>query len=734
MESVKRKVKGRYFRKAVVYFLTFCLISNAWLPAAMALEAGDLLDPLSLPPGVLSTSWGDDTTIGTDNGTIIDWSNFNTSSIQSVTFEQYLDGELNSMSAVLNRISSGAVPTEFNGALTANGRVFIVNPAGVMFGSTATVNVTQLIASSLNIENDDFITGKYLFAGDAIGEVANYGTINATEGAALIGKMVRNAGTIATDAGGFVVMAAGDMVLLGEPGSKIIVEMHSVTEGAEDIGNVINNGEITAPGGTVALAAGDIFSAALDVRVESGVGTVEQNGVINADGIDGDGGSVTLTAGDNVILTDGSLTTANGGISNAGANGGEVIASASELYAYQATVDFQAGAVIEVAGGEPVNPAAIDEGATFDGGLADISGDLLYFNGTVNATATPFDVPDPLNPGEFITITPDGGTLHIDPETLTLAEGGIPEGGAAMNTFYELELEAYSQAGVDTILEGDSGVTVEHIDDGEITGGTGDIVLRTAYNDGGIEFLPETEGDPITTTIRTTGGGNIFMLAGSGGIKTGDLLSYENGGNPGRIRIFTNNGGDIQTGALMVDGGNEVEVSIIASGDLVINGDVITNTNKVPAEYDQTGTANVCLVSDNGNINIEGRVDVEAHGKEETIATIHICADGTITVNAGNGRVQAIAKTSSAGTADAQVKIHAGAEGPDAITITRDAGDPIRVQANTTGASIGPLDFITSDFMEPNPDTYEQTSGGSHVFVQLADAWLGGCIDCPTPP
>jgi hypothetical protein len=97
-------------------------------------------------------------------------------------------------------------------------------------------------------------------------------------------------------------------------------------------------------------------------------------------------------------------------------------------------------------------------------------------------------------------------------------------------------------------------------------------------------------------------------------------------------------------------------------------------------------------------------------------------------VNTGNGRVQAIAKTSSEGTADAQVKIHAGAEGPDAITITRDGSDPIRIQANTSGASIGPLDFTDAEIED------EQTNGGAHVFVQIADAWLGGCDDCPTPP
>jgi hypothetical protein len=187
----------------------------------------------------------------------------------------------------------------------------------------------------------------------------------------------------------------------------------------------------------------------------------------------------------------------------------------------------------------------------------------------------------------------------------------------------------------------------------------------------------------------------------------------------------------------LVDGGNDVEVSIIASGNLMIDGSndstnlagVRTYTNKVPNEEDQTGTAYICLVSENGSVNIVGAVDVEAHGKEETVAVIHICADGTIYVDPLNGRVRAVAKTSSEGTADAQIRMHAGSEDPDAITVEGD--NPIRLLANTsgtTGSSIGPYDFADENTL------YDETSGGSHVFLHIANAWLEDCPDCPTPP
>ncbi|UCC96919.1 MAG: cadherin-like domain-containing protein [Phycisphaerales bacterium] len=734
---MNKKTKRWDARKIVIYFLTFCLVSNTWLPAVLATPAGG-----AFTVGTGTIEYGANTAVTVDQAqSIIEWGAPGTGGIDTASgeFLTFLQAEGLSNSAVLNRIMSGN-PTQFDGTLNGlDMQIFVVNPAGIIFGEGSHVNVAQLVASSLDIADQDFLDGHYAFSasGDYLGSVINNGEITTEQGAALIGKAVLNAGTISTDPDGFVVMAAGDRVLLGEPGSKIIVEMDSVTvpEGAEGIGDVINEGEIESPGGTIVLAAGDIFSAALDpdpVRVESGIGRVVQDGDISADGIDGDGGSVTLTAGDEVILAGGSQTTANGGVSNAGANGGEVVAYASELYVHTATVDFQAGAVIEVMGGSPEDPTVLapeDTVEKFDGGLAEISGNHLFFDGTVYATSESFNVPDPLDPWGVITITPEGGTLHIDPVTLTLADGPIPVDGAAEDTFYEEVLETYSQTGVNTLLEGDFAITVENISDGEITGGTGDIALRTAYNTGGIEFLPATEGDPITTSIATTAG-DIYMLAGAGGIATGDLSTSENGGNPGTIRLFTNNGGSIETGAMDVDGGNEVEVSVIASGDLTINGGVVTRTNKVPDD-NQTGEAKMCLVSENGAIDIDGAVEVESHGKNHTSATIHICAEETVTIDTGNGRVEATANTSGndpADTADAQIRIHAGQLG--GISVIRSAGgSPVRGSAKTGGSSIGPIDSSGAV-----GDNYEETDEGSYLLIEIADAWLDECPDCPKPP
>jgi large exoprotein involved in heme utilization and adhesion len=83
---------------------------------------------------------------------------------------------------VLNRIS-GQDPSRIMGALQSNGRVFLINPNGILFGSNAQVNVHGLVASSLAISNTDFLAGKYKFTtGTGAGDVSNLGAITTPSG------------------------------------------------------------------------------------------------------------------------------------------------------------------------------------------------------------------------------------------------------------------------------------------------------------------------------------------------------------------------------------------------------------------------------------------------------------------------------------------------------------------------------------------------------------------------
>ena len=90
-----------------------------------------------------------------------DWQSFNIGSGSTVNFVQP-----SSSAVALNRVLGSDVSL-IQGALNANGQVFLVNPNGVLFTSTAQVNVGSIVASTLAIRTADFMSGNYRFDGSA---------------------------------------------------------------------------------------------------------------------------------------------------------------------------------------------------------------------------------------------------------------------------------------------------------------------------------------------------------------------------------------------------------------------------------------------------------------------------------------------------------------------------------------------------------------------------------------
>src|SRR6056297_4043448 len=131
----------------------------------------------------------------------LSWESFDIGRGESVQFRQP-----STSSIALNSIRNNR-PTEIQGNLTANGQVWLENPAGVLFGRDAAVDVGGLMATTAQIDADDFAAGRDRFAGGQ-GSVVNEGAIAAGEGGvALVSPVVENHGTIETR-GGDVAMAA----------------------------------------------------------------------------------------------------------------------------------------------------------------------------------------------------------------------------------------------------------------------------------------------------------------------------------------------------------------------------------------------------------------------------------------------------------------------------------------------------------------------------------------------
>ena len=80
----------------------------------------------------------------------------------------------------------GQGPSFLDGTLTANGRVFIVNGDGILFGAHSSINTAGFLATTNDIRNEDFMAGKYNFniPGLPNASIVNLGSITATTRAA----------------------------------------------------------------------------------------------------------------------------------------------------------------------------------------------------------------------------------------------------------------------------------------------------------------------------------------------------------------------------------------------------------------------------------------------------------------------------------------------------------------------------------------------------------------------
>ncbi|MHC4642112.1 MAG: two-partner secretion domain-containing protein, partial [Planctomycetota bacterium] len=433
MNLLRTSSQKSFFKSVIVYFLTCCMFFNTSLPIVLAGPEGAQV----VNGDVSIQQSGYNTTITASDRAIINYSSFDITRPEIVQFIQP-----GTSASVLNRILS-ANPTNINGTLLANGRVFFVNPAGVYFGNGAQVNVNQLVASALNITDADFISGRYNFVGGE-GSVINAGDITA-EKVYLIGRQVANSGSISCPAG-YVVMASGDRVFLGEPGSDIVLEIEgpSLPESGDPIegSGVLNEGTVEAAGGTIVLAAaGDIYSQAisnvgsLSTSVETGDagqikltaadGKVINSGSIKATSSSGKGGNVQVL-GDRVGLLDSAeidVSGSNGGgtvLIGGNYQGQGEIPTARRTYISEnssikadATENGDGGKVIvwadEITGfyGNISARGGADGG---DGGFAEVSGHdgLIYEGSTVLSAAQ----------GRT-------GTLLLDPGTVTIDDVGL---------------------------------------------------------------------------------------------------------------------------------------------------------------------------------------------------------------------------------------------------------------------------------------------------------------------
>ncbi|HEY6280335.1 MAG TPA: filamentous hemagglutinin N-terminal domain-containing protein, partial [Burkholderiales bacterium] len=172
-------------------------LQRKFIIAAAMCFAGQLAYANPVGPVVVNgqatfATQGNQLSVTNTPGAIINWQQFSIGSNETTRFIQQ-----SAASAILNRVV-GVDPSKILGTLQSNGRVFLINPNGILFGTNARIDVAGLVASTLNLSNQDFIAGRMNFVGDPAraAAVVNQGRITASEGGRvyLLGSAVDNQG------------------------------------------------------------------------------------------------------------------------------------------------------------------------------------------------------------------------------------------------------------------------------------------------------------------------------------------------------------------------------------------------------------------------------------------------------------------------------------------------------------------------------------------------------------
>ena len=240
---------------------------------------------------------------------VADWQSFSIGAGNSVQFVQP-----SSASVALNRVTGNEASAIF-GSLTANGHVYLQNPAGVLFAPGSQVNVGALVATTLQADLTAFRAGELRLSGGEAsrGEVVNRGTITTPAGGhvVLAGPQVGNTGSISTPLG-TTALAAGNAVNVDPTGSGLLsISIPVAALGA----HLSNTGSINADGGLVALQA-----AATDAALRS---VMQVGGVVRARSIEQRDGQIVLSGGaSGVVAVTGTLDAS--GAAGSDARGGSV--------------------------------------------------------------------------------------------------------------------------------------------------------------------------------------------------------------------------------------------------------------------------------------------------------------------------------------------------------------------------------------------------------------------------
>jgi filamentous hemagglutinin len=247
--------------------------------------------------------------------TVLNWNSLDVGKDARLTFNM-----VNNTDRVMNNVTGGAINnrTTIDGMLKSNGQVYIVNPNGIVFSKTATVDVNALVASSLKIDDQRFmdgllspsvqaqmqadstlgrLPGAVVVQGDKEGGVLQQAAITAAKNGFIVlaAPTVSNAGQLSAP-DGQVVLAAGTRVFLAAPSSAAMRGL-LVEVGSQDLAALAGQQDFKPTASNEALGHVDVKhgNATMVGRMVNQLGLVSANTSVSLNG------SIYLKAQDNAI-------------------------------------------------------------------------------------------------------------------------------------------------------------------------------------------------------------------------------------------------------------------------------------------------------------------------------------------------------------------------------------------------------------------------------------------------
>jgi len=585
---------------------------------------------------------------------IINWRDFSIAAGETTRFIQP-----SATSIALNRVVTGNHSRLF-GSLEANGKVYLINPNGILVGRGGAVNTRGFVASTLDVSDASFLsTARLKLSGDSEASVVNEGSIQAIGGDVfLVGRTVENSGTIRAGTAG---LGAGSEVMIVPTGRERL----SVIAGSGHADKGVNNeGTIEAVSAELKAAGGNIYALAINnggiiratgvrraggrVFLSSDGGDIENSGTIVANNANGSGGFVSLAGGHNAANPS---TVFNTGVIEAraeasGTRGGEVRLTGDYVGLFGASVidvsghsrggtaliggDYQgANPQIQNAQRTSVGPNAViradalssgnggkvilwaDETTRFygsisarggqrsgDGGFVETSGKLnLEFRGTADLRASH---------GKF-------GTLLLDPQNVVIADVDAPPGSADDAEIADATINGTDGAGTFTIsrgaleaLSGSADILIEATDNITIDPLGGDDTLNLLTGAGNsVTFRADSDNDG-TGDFTISGSGDKVMTLGGDLFITGNtvgLRDLETGG--GSITIRAN---ELTFGATTVldAGSGNVTIETKTAGTAITLGTGTGGLDISDANLDKVDTTGIFQIGNafSGDITI----------------------------------------------------------------------------------------------------------------------------------